>query len=238
MSRARVTRHEMKHDEFVSTIGRATRWAEDHWRQMALALGAAVLVTLIATGVVWWRQRRNLQAEAALGAVTEAYHADLGAAAGDPSFPTDADRSRAVIERADEVIESYGSTPAGERARYYRALSLYRDGEVEEAARELDRFVERYPDHFLAAFARWKRAQIREQQGDLAGACEGYRALLDAQVPEFPSELAYLDLGRCLERSGQPGEAAATYRRLLEAYPESPYAADARQRLQPIEGEG
>ncbi|MGD8375788.1 MAG: tetratricopeptide repeat protein [Acidobacteriota bacterium] len=236
MTKHRITRQEIKHDEFVSTVGRMTRWAEDNARTLLLGVAAALVLFLGIYGFLQWQRSRNLRAEAALAEVTAAYHGTVaGAQPGAESFASDAERYQAVVERADEVIAAYGSTSAADRARYYRGLALFDAGRLDEAAVALDEFLATSPDHFLAPFARWKKAQLLERRGDLAGACEGYRGLLDIQDPEFPNELAYLDLGRCLGDLGQEAEAADTYRRMLDAYPDSLYAADARQRLAELE---
>jgi TolA-binding protein len=243
MSRHKITRQEIKKDEFVSTVGRLMEWAEENVRTLLLTIGGILLVILAGFGIYRWQESRQMAAETALDRVTEAYHGtvgDEGTVGGiDPgaeNFATDSERIDAAVQRADEVIDAYGSTAAGERARYYRALALFEGDRLDDAEQGLDEFLSRNPGHFLAPFARWKQAQILEQRGDRAAACEGYRGLLEVQVPEFPNELAFLDLGRCLNDLGEPGQAADAYRRMLDEYPESLYATDARQRLVEIEG--
>ena len=237
MRKHRITRREIKHDEFVTTVGKITGWVEANSRLLLVGAACAVGLFLAGYGIFAWRESRYMRAEAALGRVTEAFHATVGGdAPGDEAFATDAERYAAAVERADEVITSYGSTPAGQRARYYRALALYDGGQLDPAREAFDDFLARHSDHFLAPFARWKLGQIRERQGDLEGACDAYRELLEVEVPEFPNEVAYLDLARCLRSMGESVQAADTYRRMLDQYPESLYANDARQQLVEIEG--
>ena len=233
----KVTRHDMKHDEFVSTVGRITIWAEENLMTLVWAAMGLLVTVALGYGVWAWREHRQIQGETALSAVEQAFTADVGevAVGGAETFPSEREKYQAVVERADEVIREHGSTAAGERARYYRGLALFESGQLVEAREALEAFVARDPDHFLAPLARRKIAETYEQEGDLEAACERYRDLTTVSAPEFPTELAYLDLGRCLFARGERDGAAEAYRSLLDEFPDSAYAGEARNKLLDIE---
>lgn len=233
MSTRKVTRHEMKHDEFVSSVGQATLWVEHHWLRIVMAAGAAAVAILIGYGIWAWRDSRLVAGEAALASVERAFDAPIGAAGGPgtESFPTAAAKYQAVRERADKVIAEHGSTPAGERARYLRALALFEGGDVAAARQALEEFLDRNPRHFLAAAVKRKIAETYEREKNFDAACERYRALAESPVAELPAEAALLDTARCENARGHREDAVAAYRRIVNEYPDSPYAADARALL-------
>lgn len=237
MGTRKITRHEMKQDEFVSTVGRLTLWAEDHLAQIGWAAGGLVAAAALVLGVWSWRTSRALAGEAALAGVVEAYAASVGEAGGaSESFPSRDAKFRAVLERADAVLRAQGSSPVAERARYYRGLALFELGQMADARQALQDFADRNRGSFLAPHARRKLAAIDEREGNLAQACDTYRQLTEVQVAEFPPELALIDLGQCLTASGAPDGAAEAFRKVIDQYPDSTYAADAQQRLLELEG--
>ena len=243
-SRHRITRHDMKQDEFVSTVGRITRWAEENVKLIAVWVGGVLATVVLVFGFWAWRENRFMAGEAALSGAVEAYAANVGAEGTSTTletFPTRDEKYRAVLERADEVIRDHGSTPSGERARYYRGLALFETGDRVGARAALEEFVDRNARSFLAPHARRKIAIIDESEGNLQQACDSYRELTDVDVLEFPTEMALIDLGRCLRESGSTAEAIEAYQRIVDDYPGSTYASDAQQRLQELqeaEGQG
>ena len=241
MSTRKVTRQEMKHDEFVSAVGRITLWLEDHAQILLWALAGVLAAGGTGYGAWAYLDYRAIQSESSLSAVVEAYGAPVDlpadrAGAVAVSFATDEEKYRAVIDRADETLRDYGSTRAGRVALYYRGLAFLELGEVETAGEVLGEFRRRNPRHFLAPMAGRKLAEIEESSGNLDAACALYRELTDVDIAEFPREVAYLDLGRCLEEQGDRSGAVGAYQTVLDDFPESIYAADARRLKQELEG--
>jgi len=234
MTARKITRHDMKHDEFVSFVGRITIWAEENL--MTLVWGAAgILVTFGVGYAAWsWRDHTQIEGETALAQVELAFAATVGetaAAPGTESFATADEKYQTVLERADAVVEDHGSTKAAEVARYYRGLAYFEMGELEQARVHLEEFVDRNSNHFLAPLCRRKIAAAFELEGNLAEACARYRDLVVVETLAFPAGLALMDLGRCLTAQSDRVGAAEAFQHLLDDHPESPYAAEARQQL-------
>jgi len=231
MRTRKVTRHEVKHDEFVTGVGQASIWIEDHWRKVLLAIGGVVGLAALVYGGWVWRASRAEAGEVALAAVETAFSAEVGAGESANSYPTSSAKFGAVRDLADVVIAGHGSTPAGERARYYRALALFEMGDLPGSRRELEGFVDRNPGHFLAGQAERKIAETYEREGNLAEACDRYRKLAETTPAGFPPEIVLYDLARCEAARGNPQEAAAACRRIVSEFADSGYAADARALL-------
>jgi TolA-binding protein len=231
MRTRKVTRHEIKHDEFVTGVGQATIWIEEHWPKVLISIGGVAALGLLLYGGWAWRASKARAGEAALAAVETAFSATVGAGDGASSYPTSSAKYGAVKDLADAVIAGHGSTPAGERARYYRALALFEMGDLAGARGDLQAFVDRNPGHFLAGHAQRKIAETYEREANYGEACERYRKLGDSPPPGFPVEAVLLDLARCESERGNPQEAASACRRIVNEFPDCAYVPDARALL-------
>jgi len=239
MGTRRITRHEMKQDEFASSIGRLTIWVEDNIRLLGWGAAGAAAVVGLAFGGWIWRERGVERAEAAMAEVEGAFVAPL---AGEPTasgaaetFATAAEKYRAVRERAESVIRDHGGTPAAARSRYYRALALLQAGDLSEARRALEEFIASEPDHLVVPLARRAIADIVIRQGSREEGCALLRDLTTVTSPVLPAELVLIDLAGCEAARGERAEATRLYQRVLDEFPESGYASEARSRLQDLE---
>ncbi|MBO6937330.1 MAG: tol-pal system protein YbgF [Deltaproteobacteria bacterium] len=107
------------------------------------------------------------------------------------------------------------------REAYERALGLFRERKVAEAARELRRMLSSYPGHTLASRARYWLAEslyIQRRYDDARRTFEDYvqGAPGAAKVPD-----ALLKIGLCHQRSGNDAAASRVFARLRSEHPNS-----------------
>ncbi len=107
------------------------------------------------------------------------------------------------------------------REAYERALGLFRERKVAEAARELRRMLSSYPGHTLASRARYWLAEslyIQRRYDDARRTFEDYvqGAPSAAKVPD-----ALLKIGLCHQRSGNDAAASRVFARLRSEHPNS-----------------
>jgi len=107
------------------------------------------------------------------------------------------------------------------REAYERALGLFRERKVVEAARELRRMLSSYPGHGLASRARYWLAEslyIQRRYDDARRTFEDYvqGAPRSAKVPD-----ALLKIGLCHQRSGNDAAANRVFARLSRQHPGS-----------------
>src|SRR3954465_13296622 len=94
----RLTRKDMKRDEFTAVVGRGVEYAETHVRTLVYAVGGLLLLLALAVGIYYYRTGQKEKDGQALAGGMRVYHAPVTAAGAkpnapdEPSFPTDADR--------------------------------------------------------------------------------------------------------------------------------------------------
>ena len=117
---------------------------------------------------------------------------------------------------------------------YAEAQLLDRQRDLVAATARLDTLLSRYGQHMLADDARYRRAHLLERRGQTADAAAAF-----AELPLIHPRSPYADeamyaAGQAQEKLGEVQKAVTTYNRLLEKYPGSLLAADARSRLRQL----
>lgn len=234
----RVSRKEMKRDEFTATVGRSFTYLTSHWAMILGIAGGVVLLALGVVGVFQWLQARNASANEALARAMRVYSAPLveeEASPDDPDEPSFASEE-ARREKAQELFESlqdeYGGTRAGGVAGLYLGRIAAAGGDLEAARAHWEGFVEDNPDHLLASEARLNLLQLALAQGraeEVVTELEGMMVQPDAPLPD---DVILFHLARAYETAERPEEAEQTYRRIVEEFPESGYSTEARQRTE------
>jgi tetratricopeptide (TPR) repeat protein len=244
MSSQRLTRREIKHDEFASAMGRSMEYAGAHARVLLLALGGVVLVIALVVGGFLLLGRRAVQANEALAAALKVYQAPVvatGAKPDDklaPSFPT-AEARRARAETLfGEVRDRYGMSDSADVAGLYLANIAASKGELDRARTLWTDFVDEHDDHFLAAAARVNLIQLDRQQGKGEEVVGRLRPLLDQSEPVLPKDLVLYELGQTYEQMKRAEEAKSSYQKVVDEYPQSSYAQLAQQRVAALDPAG
>jgi tetratricopeptide (TPR) repeat protein len=230
-----LKRH-IKQDEFVTGLQRLVGWTRAHQRELKVGVLVLAVTAALVIGVDVYRDRRQAAAQAAFAAAIEVYHAPTQAELqGQPPagtvHATDAERSAKAKAAFDTVAEKYPSMEAGRRARYYAALCRMELGELAEADKALAELAQRQGDDDLVpALARMALADAHRRAGRLDKAADAYRQMADDASFALPRDYVLMRLGALLEDAHRPEEAMASYRRLAEEFPASPYAGEARRR--------
>src|SRR5215813_2963225 len=94
----RLTRKDIKRDEFTAVVGRGVEYAETHVRTLVYAIGGLLLLIALAVGFYYYRNGQQEKASFALAKAMKVYHASVTATGAkpddpeEPSFPTEAAR--------------------------------------------------------------------------------------------------------------------------------------------------
>lgn len=117
------------------------------------------------------------------------------------------------------IIDSYGSTKAGNLAKYYAGSAYLHMGDYDEAARWLKKYSGK--DTFTPALAEMMRADALAEHEDFAAAAKLYKNaaamddnFLTAPAALFKAGLAYLG-------AGDNQNALASFKKVKSDYPQS-----------------
>jgi len=240
----RELKRQIKQDELVSGFQQASRWTTAHGSEVKVTAAVVAVVALAAFGVMSYRGHRRSEAERAFSAALDSFHSPVSTELPEgfepppgPVFAAAAEKYRKAVAEFDEVARKYGSLDAGRRARYYAALSRLELGEYDAAEKSLSEIAARRDgDGLESSLARLALADLHRRRGQLDKAIEGYRRLIEDSSFVLPRDHVLLELASTLEAAKRPAEAEAAYRRIVDEFPGSVYAPEARRRADYLAG--
>jgi TolA-binding protein len=233
----RLSRKDIKRDEFASAVGRGVDFAESHSRELLVTVGGvllAVLIGLLAYFYIAHRSEVANQALAAAAKVTAAPIVPTGAKPDDrdqPSFASAAARQARARQLLERVRSDYRWTDAADVAGLYLAEIDAETGKPAEARQLWSDFYKKHGDHVLAAQARIDVMELDRKVGKGQQVAQQLRQMLDQSDAPLPQDVILFQLGTTLEQLNRDQEAAQTYQRLIDEFPQSPYHQTAQQKL-------
>lgn len=238
-----IERHKLKENEFVHGVARAREAIDTRGRDMALVAAVVVAALLLASGYVAWRHARDARANTLLAAALAVAEAPVVApvapAPGSPmpvqqpgTFESEQKKLEAALPKFMQAADAYPGTDAGIAARYHAAgtlASLGRLGEAEQRYREVR---DRAGRRIYGRTARLGLAHVLVAEGKYDEALRLYQELTTDTASQIPIDGVLMEMGRAYLKAGKKAEAAHAFGRVVEEFPQSLYAADARRELE------
>jgi len=232
----RITRKEMKHDEFVDGTMRLLRVIEENPRPLLWSAAAILLVVVAVSGVWTFLSSRRDAAADLLSRGEAAYFAAVvedGSARPDdpynPSFPGEEARTEAALSRLEEAAAGFG--PGAKLAEYLEGAVLLEAGKPDQAAEKLQQALDALgSDPTLGGPVKALLASALNQTGQRERALELWAELAD-EGSGYPRDLALFALGRSQQKAGQTDKARETLQEIVDLYPESPMVSRAKEIL-------
>ena len=119
----------------------------------------------------------------------------------------------------------------GPPSDYVKAFGLYSVNSFPAAIEAFEAFLKNDPDNSYAANAVYWIGECHYSMSELAKARDAFQKVVNDYATSAKVPDALLKLGYTLAAMNEKYMAAATYERLIKAYPGSPAAAKARERL-------
>lgn len=238
-----IERHKLKENEFARTVAKARAALDTRGRDIArIAIASLVIIALVG-GYTWWRQARNARATALLAealAVSEApVVAPVAPAPGSPApvqqsgtFQTEQAKLEAALPKFMEAADSYPGTDAGIAARYHAASILAELGRLNEAEQRYQEVADKAGSRIYGRTAKLGMADVQVAQGKFDPAITTYQALSTDSSSQLPLDGVLMQLGRAYMKAGKKTEAARAFTRVVDEFPQSLYAADARREME------
>jgi TolA-binding protein len=120
----------------------------------------------------------------------------------------------------DELQTKFGGSDDATEALFYRALCDLKRGGYREAAQKLETFVASAPNSAILPQAYFKLASSHYGAGNLNLAAKYYALAAESSKDPELSFSAWKNLGSVQQQLEQWNDAAATWQRLVETYPE------------------
>jgi predicted negative regulator of RcsB-dependent stress response len=228
---ARLSRHELKQDEFISTVEAFEQFARQNYAQILAGVAAAIIIAGSILGWKSYNERQEAAANTALAAALTTFNAKVAvtanlfsAAPADTSqFTSSQQKYKKALTQFSEVVAKYPRQPAADFARYHIALCQAALGQGPAALKTLEA-ASHVSDKDAAALAQMALAGELAETGNTAGAIPIYQSLANHPTSTVPRATALLALAD-LYRNSQPAQARALYEQVEKEFGTDSYLA-------------
>jgi tetratricopeptide (TPR) repeat protein len=227
----KIRRQHLKRNELAETVGKTVDYVTGHRRgvteAVAIAIGAGVLVGGFFLYRAWSERSAGRSLSEALAVLDAPLSSAQAPAAGTKTYASVAQR-KTEADRLLRQAAAHGSTASGRAAQVILAATG-----ADPAASSVDVFEKaaRQAKSESAAAAEIDAAKALAAQGKASEAIERLKRAIESPSTAAPKDALLFTLAGIYEQSGAAADARATYQRLIVDYPNSPYRADARQKV-------
>lgn len=237
-------RHKLKENEFARSMAHARAVMEQRRGDVTKIAVAVIALLLMVGGYAWWRSAREAAANKALADALAVYEMQVvpipPPAPGSPppvpqpgTFPTEQDKLAAALPKFLEAANAHPNTSAGIAARFHAAAILAAQGKPAEAEERYKEVIDKAGSSSIySRTAKLGMAEAQTAQGKHDSAIAIYSELSRDTTSTLPLDSVLLHLGRAYARAGKREEAVRSFTRVVDEFPQSAYAADARRELE------
>ena len=237
----RTERHHLKENEFAEWLLGAKSWYEANSKTIGYVGLAALLALVAVMGTMAYRQWSAGKANSALAEALAIAEAPVlppapGEAGKPPvqrpgTYPTDRARLEAALPRLMAVAEAYPSSDAGIMARYRAASALVAVGRVPEGIQRYQEVVDKGKGAYQV-MARLGIGEAHLLAGQFDRAIAAFKQVESLKSDDAPGDGILMQLGRAYQLAGKADDAKKTFKRVVDEFPQSPYAPAARRELE------
>ena len=254
----RSERHHLKENAFAVAMASLGAQLSDWGRLLAVGVSIGTALLLLYAGYDFWTDRNSgragvLLAEALVvadapvvpppppGAVEgeEAESAPLPPFVQPPgTYPSLEAKMNEALPRLLDAANAYPSSQPGITARYRAAAALANLGRHDEAAAEYREVIDQDAGLY-ARMAALGLADVELARGSAAAAIELLESASGTEAAaQLPLDGVLMRLATAYDRAGRTGDARATYQRVLDEFPTSPYLGSAERELEALSNDG
>lgn len=208
----------------LSQLDRLQNWYEANGKIVNIAILAVLAIILLLIAYTnFYKPKREAAAQDAIFKAQIWFEQDsIAKALNDPS------------NGFLEIASSYGSTKAGNLAKYYAGLSYLQLADYANAEKYLAKFNTKH-DEILGGLAISSLADAQMENGKQDAALKNYKKAANFSDNEASTPFLLLKAGLAYDYAGKGKDAVAFFEQLKEEYPNSSEASDAIKYLAKIE---
>lgn len=236
----RTERQHLKENEFAHLAASAREGLEERGGQLAKIAIAVVVVLVAVIGFSVYRNSTASRAGQMLGEAMAIQDARVGApdAPGTPStgpsYPNEKEKVQAMLTKFKAVADAYPGTDEGNFARYREAGAQMALGNAKDAAAAYEKVIGAAGDSIYGQMAKLGLAEAQARNGEFDKAIDTFKSLSANKDGALPVDGILLQLARTYRDAGKSSDAEQTFNRLVEEFPDSQFAADAKKELDAI----
>jgi TolA-binding protein len=239
----RAERHKLKGNDFAASVARARTIVTERQREVTITIAVVVVAAVIIGGLFAWRASRNARATDLLASALAVAEAPIvappaPAPGSEPpvqqpgTFRTERERQEAALPRLLEAADKYPNTDAGITARYRAAGTLMELTRYAEAAQRYQQVIDKAGRSTIyGRTARLGLAEAQMAQGNNDAAIATLKELSTDSESQLPLDGVLMQLGRAYLRAGKKDEATRAFTRVVDEFPQSLYASEAREKI-------
>ncbi len=219
----RLTRKELKSDRFALEVQHSIQVFSDHRAQLTRWGSIAVAVALIIVAVFWYRGHEHSVRQEALRAAMQLQNANIGPPVNEfaTSFPTQAERDKAVTKAFTDLAVKYPGSDEGLIAEFFLGTNAADHGNLAEAEKRFKAVVD--SGNAYSSVAKISLAQVFAAEGKLADGEKLLQSLIDHPTGLVSKEYATIVLAELIQAK-DPQRA----RKMLEPLRSSPRSGISR----------
>lgn len=195
----RLTRKELKSDRFALEVQHSVEYVSEHRRQLTRwgSIAAAVAVVLIAS-FLYRKHERSIRQEA-LRAASRIQNAAIGPPSSEyvVSFPTAADRDKALVKAYSEMAAKYSGTDEALIAEIGLGINAADQGKLAEAARHFKIAADGGNGPY-SSLAKLSLAQVYASQGKQADGEKLIQSVIDHPTVLVSKEAATIAMAELI----------------------------------------
>jgi TolA-binding protein len=236
-------RHKLKENEFAHTVARTREMVEQRRKEVMVIVIAVIAVTVVIGGYLTWRASRDGKAQALLASALTVSEAPVYTppppAPGSPppvqppgTFRTERERLDAALPKLQAAADAYPDTESGVTARFHLAATLAELGRFGEAEQRYQEVIQKAGSRSIyrqTAKLGIGEAQLAQGKGDAAIAT--FKELSTDTNSALPVDGVLMQLGRAAIAAGKSDEATRAFTRVVDEFPQSLYASEAREKI-------
>jgi len=231
-------RHHLKQNEFAATTSRVVASLTENRNTAVGTLMAVIAILAIGGGYFFWKRHVANESGAMLGVAMAIEQSPIappstlpGAKQSPGTYPTEQARDEVALKAFQQVAAEYPKTDAGIAASYHIASTLLALGRLGEAETAFKTLADNAGSSLYAPMARMGLAETLLAAGKNDDAIKTFNDLSGQRDGALPVDGVLMQLARAYIKAGKIQEARSTFKRVVDEFPDSTYASDARQQL-------